>query len=154
MMNLIKSFISASMLMIIVACSKNTPEEPAATSTEGAYSGTMTVVYGGKENVSENVLVDVTYGEDGQAAILFHDVAFVPQMPITLDVTVPDVKCEQGEDGVILSGDGIVPLSGGVVPFPKFTVTSLSGRISSGKLQLSLNFGEYPTSYSGVALRD
>ncbi len=153
-MNLLKSFISASMLMVIAACSKNAPEETVDSFPEGAYSGTMTVVYGGKENITNDVRVEVSYGEDGQADILFRDVKFVPQMPLTLTVTVPDVKCEQGEGGIILSGDGIVPLSGGLVPFPKFTVTSLSGRLSTGKLQLSLNFGEYPTSYSGVAFRD
>ena len=89
----------------------------------------MTVVAGGKDNVSENVKVNVNLQEDGTATIIFNKVKFVPQMPVSLDVTVPGVKCECRENEIILSGNDIV----------------------AGKLTVSLNFGEFATSYVGDA---
>ena len=71
-------------------------------------------------------------------------------MPVSLDVTVPGVKCECRENEIILSGNDIVPLAMGM-PYAKYNVTSLSGKITAGKLTVSLNFGEFATSYAGDA---
>lgn len=57
---------------------------------EYEYSGTMTVTAGGSDNVSEDVAVDCLLDKEASTMkILFHKVKFVPQMPISLDVTVP-----------------------------------------------------------------
>ena len=81
--------------------------------------------------------------------MVFHKVKFVPQMPVSLDVTVPDVKYSRAADGsLLLSSDGIVPITM-MQPYPKYTVTGLSGKMSDKTLSISLNFGEFPTSYSG-----
>ena len=71
-------------------------------------------------------------------------------MPITLDVTIPDVAYTEKNGTVVFSGDGIVPLSGGTVPFPKYTVTALSGTLTATGLFLGLNFGDYPVTYTGA----
>jgi len=71
-------------------------------------------------------------------------------MPVSLDVTVPGVKCEFRENEIILSGNDIVPLAMGM-PYAKYKVTSLNGKIIAGKLTVSLNFGEFATSYVGDA---
>lgn len=149
-MRFFKAFLFAAVLVVAAACSKNDPVKIIETPTETVYSGTMTVVADGKYNVSENVKVNVSFQEDGTANIIFNKVKFVPQMPVSLDVTVPGVKCETRENEIILSGNDIVPLAMGM-PYAKYNVTSLSGKIIAGKLTISLNFGGYATSYAGDA---
>ena len=147
-MKLFNAFLIAAVLVVAAACSKNELVKIIETPTETVYSGTMTVVADGKDNVSENVNVNLQ--DDGTATIIFNKVKFVPQMPVSLDVTVPGVKCECRENEIILSGNDIVPLALGM-PYAKYNVTSLSGKIIAGKLTISLNFGEFATSYVGDA---
>lgn len=149
-MKLLNAFLIAAVSVVAAACSKNEPVKIIETPAETVYSGTMTVVAGGKDNVSENVKVNVNLQDDGTATIIFNKVKFVPQMPVSLDVTVPGVKCEIRKNEIILSGNDIVPLAMGM-PYAKYKVTSLSGKITAGKLTVSLNFGEYATSYVGDA---
>lgn len=149
-MKFLKAFLFAAVLLVAAACSKNEPVKIIETPTETVYSGTMTVVADGKDNVSENVKVNVNFQEDGTATIIFNKVKFVPQMPVSLDVTVPGVTCETRENEIILSGNDIVPQTMGM-PYEKYKVTSLTGKIISGKLTISLNFGEFATSYVGDA---
>lgn len=148
-MKLLKAFLFAAVL-VVAACSKNEPVKIIETPTETVYSGTMTVVADGKDNVSENVNVNVNLQDDGTATIIFNKVKFVPQMPVSLDVTVPGVTCETRENEIILSGNDIVPQTMGM-PYEKYKVTSLTGKIIAGKLTVSLNFGEFATSYAGDA---
>ena len=145
-MKLFKAFLIAAVLVVAAACSKNEPVKIIETPIETIYSGTMTVVAGGKDNVSENVNVNVNLQDDGTATIIFNKVKFGPQMPVSLDVTVPGVKCEIRENEIILSGNDIVPQTMGM-PYEKYKVTSLTGKIISGKLTISLNFGEFASSY-------
>lgn len=145
-MKLLNAFLIAAVSVVAAACSKNEPVKIIETPAETVYSGTMTVVAGGKDNVSENVNLQ----DDGTATIIFNKVKFVPQMPVSLDVTVPGVKCEIRENEIILSGNDIVPLAMGM-PYAKYKVTSLNGKITAGKLTVSLNFGEFATSYVGDA---
>ena len=139
-------------LLLSQSCTKEngTNEEPLV-ANEYEYSGTMTVTAGGSDNVSEDVAVECLLDKDAHTMkILFHKVKFVPQMPISLDVTVPDVSYSEKDGTVTFSGDGIVPLSGGTVPFPKYTVTALSGTMTATGISLHLNFGDYPVAYTGV----
>lgn len=147
-MKLLNAFLIAAVSVVAAACSKNEPVKIIETPAETVYSGTLTVVAGGKDNVSENV--NVSLQDDGTATIIFNKVKFVPQMPVSLDVTVPGVKCEIRENEITLSGNDIVPLAMGM-PYAKYKVTSLSGKIIAGKLTVSLNFGEFATSYVGDA---
>lgn len=149
-MKLLNAFLIAAVSVVAAACSKNEPVKIIETPTETVYAGTMTVVADGKDNVSENVKVNVSFQEDGTATIIFNKVKFVPQMPVSLDVTVPGVTCETRENEIILSGNDIVPLAMGM-PYERYKVTSLSGKIIAGKLTISLNFGGFATSYVGDA---
>lgn len=149
-MKLLNAFLIAAVSVVAAACSKNEPVKIIETPAETVYSGTMTVVADGKDNASENVKVNVSFQEDGTATIIFNKVKFVPQMPVSLDVTVPGVKCETRENEIILSGNDIVPLAMGM-PYERYKVTSLTGKIIAGKLTISLNFGGFATSYAGDA---
>ena len=151
-MKRIAMLLLAAAMLLPQSCSKgNGSNEEPLVANEYEYSGTMTVTSGGSDNVSENVTVDCLLDEDTRTMkILFHKVKFVPQMPITLDVTIPDVAYTEKNGTVVFSGDGIVPLSGGTVPFPKYTVTALSGTLTATGLFLGLNFGDYPATYTGA----
>ncbi len=151
-MNRIAMLFMAVALMLSLSCTKeNGSNEEHLAANEYEYSGTMTVTAGGSDNVSEDVAVDCLLDKDARTMkILFYKVKFVPQMPVSLDVTVPDVSYSEKDGTVTFSGDGIIPLSGGTVPFPKYTVTSLTGTLSDSGLYLSLNFGDYPIAYTGV----
>lgn len=145
----------AAIMTLPMSCSKEngTVNDP-LTSEEYEYSGKMTVTASGVENVSENVEVDVILDEKTKtASIGFEDVKFVPQMPVTLDVTIPEVSYVEKDGQIEFSGDGIVPLSGGILPFPKYTVTALSGTLTKSRLRLTLNFGDYPVTYEGTSDR-
>ena len=139
-------------LLLSQSCTKeNGSNEESLVANEYEYSGPMTVTAGGSDNVSENVAVECLLDKDAHTMkILFHKVKFVPQMPISLDVTVPDVSYSEKGGTVTFSGDGIIPLSGGTVPFPKYTVTALSGTMTATGISLRLNFGDYPVAYTGV----
>ncbi len=151
-MNRVTMLLMAAALLLSQSCAKeNGSNEEPLVANEYEYSGTMTVTAGGTDNVSEDVAVDCLLDKDAHTMkILFHKVKFVPQMPVSLDVTVPDVGYSEKGGSVKFSGDGIVPLSGGTVPFPKYTVTALSGALTANSLSLSLNFGDYPVTYTGV----
>ena len=151
-MNRIAMLFMAVALMLSLSCTKeNGSNEEPLVANEYEYSGTMTVSAGGSDNVSEDVAVDCLLDKDARTMkVLFNKVKFVPQMPVSLDVTVPDVGYSEKDGTVKFSGDGIVPLSGGTVPFPKYTVTALSGTMTATGISLSLNFGDYPVTYIGV----
>lgn len=137
------------MLLAVAGCSKNNVNEEKEAPRSSVYSGSLNVVAGGKDNVTEGVEVNADIDKDGVLTLVFHKVKFVPQMPVSLDVTVPDVKYSREADGsLLLSGDGIVPITM-MQPYPKYTVTGLTGKMSAKALSVSLNFGEFPTSYSG-----
>lgn len=144
-----KLILIASMLLAVAGCSKNNVNEEKEAPRSSVYSGSLNVVAGGKDNVTEGVEVNADIDKDGVLTLVFHKVKFVPQMPVSLDVTVPDVKYSREADGsLLLSGDGIVPITM-MQPYPKYTVTGLIGKMSDKALSISLNFGEFPTSYSG-----
>ena len=137
------------MLLAVAGCSKSNVNEEKVPPRSSVYSGSLNVVAGGKDNVTEGVEVNADIDKDGVLTLVFHKVKFVPQMPVSLDVTVPDVKYSREADGsLLLSGDGIVPITM-MQPYPKYTVTGLTGKMSAKALSVSLNFGEFPTSYSG-----
>lgn len=137
------------MLLAVAGCSKDNVNEEKEAPRSSVYSGSLNVVAGGKDNVTEGVEVNADIDKDGVLTLVFHKVKFVPQMPVSLDVTVPDVKYSRAADGsLLLSGDGIVPITM-MQPYPKYTVTGMSGKMSAKALSVSLNFGEFPTSYSG-----
>ena len=125
-----KLILIASMLLAVAGCSKSNVNEEKETPRSSVYSGSLNVVAGGKGNVTEGVEGNADIDKEGVPTLVFHKVKFVPQMPVSLDVTVPDVKYSREADGsLLLSGDGIVPITM-MQPYPKYTVTGLTGKMS------------------------
>ncbi|MGM9789124.1 MAG: calycin-like domain-containing protein [Candidatus Cryptobacteroides sp.] len=127
--------------------------EKLKTAGDAGYVGTMTVLFQGSEEKSNNVKIDVVYGEGGTLTLKFNQVKFVPQMPISLDVNVAGVPYKMRDGIVSFSGTDIVPTYGLVnTEMPNYTVTNLKGTIKDDVLDFTLNFGSIPTSYTGSKL--
>ncbi|MBQ9660657.1 MAG: hypothetical protein IJV37_05255 [Bacteroidales bacterium] len=143
-------FLSAAFAaaLLLTACGKATPEQPVVPE-ESAYTGTVTVIYEGAPFDNENISVDFTPAEDGaSASITIHQIRFVPQMPVTIDVTIPGITLLGTAEKILLSCARVVPLAMGG-EYPRYTVTDLSGEIAGDELVFSLKFGDYPTSFAG-----
>ena len=69
-------------------------------------------------------------------------------MPVTIDVTIPNVTVQSTPEKILLSCETTVPLAMGG-EFPRYTVTNLEGEIVGQELAFSLNFGDSPTSFRG-----
>ena len=147
------SFIAAIMALFLCGCEKN-PDNGGQEPQPGtlSFSGTMTVVFRGETVPSENVEIGVSYEEDGTLSLLFNQVKFVPQMPVSLDVKVSGITYIDRDGVVTFSGNNIIPTYGIVnAEMPDYTVTGLTGTISgNNRLRFSLNFGAVPTSYEGA----
>ena len=144
-----KHMLLALAALAAIGCNKNTPEETAGPK-EGSYVGTVTVnSTSGDVFDNENIEVSFTPSEDGKTATLvMYQIKFTPRMPMTLDVTIPEVSLSTEGQDIKLECAEVVPLAMGG-PFPNYTVTDLTGKISGDNLTFSLNFGATPTSFSG-----
>ena len=145
-----KHMLMALAAVAAIGCNKNNPEE-VVEPKEGSYVGTVTVnSTSGEVFDNENIEVSFTPSEDGKTATLvMYQIKFTPRMPMTLDITIPDVNITAEGQEIKLECAEVVPLAMGG-PFPNYTVTDLTGKISGGKLTFSLNFGATPTSFEGT----
>jgi len=144
----LRNIILACAAAVLASCAEPLPEEPLTPETAD-YNGTVTVTYQESDFNNENIDVNFTPSEDGlTASITIYKIRFVPQMPVTIDVTVPQIQLTSTVDKIMLSCEKVIPLAMGG-EFPRYTVTGLVGEISDGTLTFSLNFGDYPTRFSG-----
>lgn len=110
------------------------------------YSGILSVQYQGQWYETNDAEVVFNLNDGGKTAtITMLGVRFVPQMPVTIDVEIPSVQVSSSG---VLSGNNIVPYALGG-PYEAYKVTNLTGKVTNLKLELSLNFGEFPTKYIG-----
>ena len=145
-MNIRLSAIGAA-LVVLVSCHK-TPQ-PTEIPPRNLFQGTVSVDYEG--GVVDNPDIQVAYmpGQDGKEAdIIIYKIKFVPRMPVRIDVTIPAVKVLEADEKVQLSCNNVIPLALGG-EYPKYNVTDLSGTLEGDVLSFSLNFGAYPTRFTG-----
>ena len=141
-------FVAALLGMLLFSCGKETPEMPLVPE-ESDYVGTVTVIYQEAPFDNENISVNFTPSEDGQtASITLRQIRFVPQMPVTIDVTIPDISLQSTTEKIILSCERTIPWAMGG-EYLRYTVTGLQGEIVGKELAFSLHFGDYPTSFKG-----
>lgn len=135
--------------LVVLGCGKTNSEEPIAPK-EGSYTGTVSVVNNGSSFDNENIQVDFKPAADGKtASIVLNQIRFVPTMPVTVDVTIPDVTVQADDKEIVLSCARVVPLAMGG-EYPRYTVTDLKGKIVGNEMTFSLNFGDSPTSFRGT----
>ncbi len=141
---------AALVAMTLIGCGKAEPETPIVPEMSD-YKGTVTVMYKGEPFDNENIQVNFTPSEDGKtASIVIYQIRFVPQMPVTIDVTIPNVAVQSTTEKILLSCERTIPLAMGG-EYPRYTVTDLKGEIVGQEMSFSLNFGDSPTSFQGQA---
>lgn len=134
---------------LLAACNQPKPEEPLQPET-GSYLGVVTVEYSGTSFDNENITVVFKPSEDGKTASLeIQKIKFVPAMPVTIDVMIPDVELSATTEQIDLACAEVIPLALGG-EYPRYIVTGLSGTIRGEEMSFSLKFGDYPTSFHGT----
>lgn len=135
-------------MLATVAC--GTKMEEPVPNVEASYNGVVTVEYQGEDYDNENIDVRYVPSEDGKTAdIIIYKIKFVPQMPVTIDVTIPGVPVTVTTTEISFSGNDITPLAMGG-EYPRYQVTNLVGSIVNGTMAFSLNFGTAPTRFTGT----
>ena len=140
------SFISLLLVAIFSSCNSIVPN---VSEVEGYYSGTVKVLE--PLYVQEDVKVLIERDSiTGVQNIVMYKVRFSERMPVFIDMVIPDVDITKSG---YISGDSIVPLLKSGAPYEKYIVTELEGQVDNTKepstLTFSLNFGQYPTQYTG-----
>lgn len=145
----LNKLIFAAAALLVLGCGKKGTED-VLVPEKGSYTGTVTVVYQGSDFDNENIKVDFIPSADGKTAdIVLNQIRFVPNMPVQIDVTVPDVTLQADEKVIVLSCARVVPLALGG-EYPRYTVTDLKGKIVGDEMTFSLKFGDSPTSFRGT----
>ena len=135
--------------LALLACNKEEKNETPVAEA-GDYKGVVTVEASSGTFDNEDIEVNFTPSEDGAVAtITINKIRFVPQMPVTIDVTIPNVGLTSTKDGFQLACDNVIPLAAGG-EYPRYTVTNLTGSLKNDELTFSLNFGNTPTSFRGT----
>ena len=135
--------------LALLACNKEEKNETPVAEA-GDYKGVVTVEASSGTFDNEDIEVNFTPSEDGATAtITINKIRFVPQMPVTIDVTIPNVGLTSTKEGIKLACDNVIPLAMGG-EYPRYTVTNLTGTLKDDDLTFSLNFGDTPTSFKGT----
>lgn len=135
--------------IMLLGCTKENADEPMKPENAD-FKGTVTVIYQDQPFDNEGIVVNFIPSDDGiTASITLQKIRFVPQMPVTIDVTIPDVKLVSSPTEITLSCEETIPLAMGG-EYPRYKVTGLTGKLSGQNLEFSLKFGDYPTSYKGT----
>ena len=139
-------------LTVFAACSKD-DDNKEVTVEDNSYVGTVTVVE--PHFTASDIKVSVTPIEGTTTMdIKMFEVKFNERMPITVDLTIPKVSYTVEGNTINFSGENIIPTMGAGYEKPDFTVTGLKGTIKDGNIDFSLNFGSYPTKYSGKLVQE
>ncbi len=137
----ISMLLMATIALFAVSCESSSDDTTTET-TEG-YVGTLSVDSEVIENYTGGLIVGYDFDmEDINASytiandlisIELFGVKFAEMMPVTLDITMPNIPIEDGEFSI----DSVVPTVAGV-PMADYTMTDVSGSINN--LQLSILF--------------
>ncbi|KAA6343835.1 hypothetical protein EZS27_008500 [termite gut metagenome] len=138
----------AAIAVFITACSNDKSEEVIIVD-DGAYTGTLVVDQkDGTSYTQEEVSVVVSIDAD-HAEILMKQVSFSERMPVKLDMTIPDISITTISHGLLLNGNHIIPwaMKG---EFPQYTITDLTGEVTTQSISFEMMCGEFPLRFSGV----
>ena len=106
---LLFSFLAAAILFS--SCGKDEEPEPIIP-VNADYTGTVSVVYQESPFDTPDISVNFTPSADGKtASITIYKIKFVPQMPVTIDVTIPNINVSATGNVLNLSKDQVVPLA-------------------------------------------
>ena len=86
----ITNLLAIATTLLLLACNK--PAQPVIPQ-ESNFKGTVTVIYQDAPFDNENIEVNFKPSADGKTGSLtIYQIKFVPQMPVTIDVTIPNIN--------------------------------------------------------------
>lgn len=150
MMKKIYTILCMGLAMIMCSC------EPDADQNfdDQTFKGTVSVDYKDATYDNNDIIVEVEEASEGLLDITIHSIKFVPQMPVTIDVTFPNVPYTKSKDNITFFIDTVVPTMG-PTPVEKYTSKSLAGLITSkGGISFTVQIADYPTRYVGTRIDD
>lgn len=127
----------------------NETNDVVITPVENLYTGTINVNFKGQTTDTEGVDCGVLKDDNKKTIDLnLYQVKFVPQMPLTIDLTIPSISFQESNNEIKFSADSIAPTMGGN-PYPQYAATNLTGMIIGDSIWFHCSFGDYPTTYQG-----
>ncbi|KAA6333695.1 hypothetical protein EZS27_017914 [termite gut metagenome] len=140
----------AAITVFITACSNEENNEEVVIIDDGAYIGTLVVDQNDgtryiQENVSVVISIDTSYAEIRMMQVSFSD----RMLPVKVDMTIPNVAVTTISGGLSLSGNHIIPWAMGG-EFREYTITHLTGEVTTQSISFEMMCGESPLSFSGV----
>ena len=145
-------FILAAAAM--VACQGNNPVNPEedknTTFAKARYFeilGTNTVPNVEGENsdqpfTMDSVRAEVLITTDSTVSVNLYQINFSSKMPVTIDMTIPDVAFSRLTNGIVLSGDNIIPMMGSR-PVDRYLISHLDGSLTADSFRIVNNYGPY-----------
>ena len=139
-------------LIAIPACSdddkeKFPPENPDTLVTT-TYTGRLTV--NGGAYIKEDADCEITFAENGDKLTLnINSVKFAEAMPVTINLSVPEIPCATEDGKTIFSGNDIVPMMG-VALAEAYTFSAITGSIENSVLEFSATLTKGSFSFTGV----
>ena len=150
-MKQLKFLLIITITIFASACEEKLPADPEVTVENGTYIGTLTVDQNdGTFYTQENVNIVFESGESS-AKIKMLQVSFASGMPVKLDMTIPDIITAAISEGLLLSGNNIIPLAMGG-EFPAYTIMELTGKATPQTISLEMMCGIYPLTFSGAVV--
>jgi len=148
-MKQLKFLLIITIAVLTGACEEKEPANDPVTVEGGTYIGTLTVdqndgIFYTQDNVSITLEV-----EENSATIKMQQVSFASGMPVKLDMTIPSITVIVVPEGLLLNGDGIVPLAMGG-EFPAYTIKGMTGEVTPETIYLNMMCGVYPLTFSGT----
>jgi len=143
----------------LMACKDEKPTPPPVVKSN-SYIGLLSVTQSdGSVYEQQNLTISVKINDNNTADITMLQVKFAESMPFFLTtMNIPGVATAAVSGGLSLSGDNIVPTAttpmapGVVAPYPSYTMTGLTGKLTNETLTLSMMCGldtPLPLTFSG-----
>ncbi|MBO7499446.1 MAG: hypothetical protein J6T64_09725 [Bacteroidaceae bacterium] len=143
-----------AMAALLAACSPATPDSPEEERAAAFEETTTFTAYGRIAVPSQTFTLDSVRVEArlrGTTAIdiYLYEVTFSPQMPVRIDMIIPDAECTRTKGHINFTGDGIEPTMGGN-PVARYVATGLQGTITPDSLTFTTAFGGMTCTYNGA----
>lgn len=132
----------------LVACNnKNNPDSPEDQQKAAFIKAHYFEAIGinsvpSEQYTQDSVIVKAYLSNENIVTIELYGVGFSSRMPLTIDMSIPNVKGARTAERITLSGDSIIPMMG-ERPFDRYIITDLNGYITPDSLVFVNNYGTY-----------
>lgn len=142
-----KIFFILAAATALVACNQNQPATPEDETKADFAKAHFFEVLGintvpSEEYTQDSVKAYVYVQENDVVSIELYGIGFSSRMPLTIDMSIPNIGYTRSSERITLSGDSIVPMMGDK-PFERYLITNLNGYITKDSLVIVNNYGSF-----------